>query len=232
MKTLMKNIIILAIVMFASTQLSAQPKLEIVDGKFEFGMIPNNATVAQSFWFKSVGDDTLKITEIKTGCTCAIMPLEQDFILPGDSMKVRFLWNVGRRVFKIGRYPYIHTNAQVDPYRMAITGEVHRTLDSLKPVSVSPFKCELSKIKEKSIDELEFTLTNRTEDDLQVSIVSSSIEECIIEIPQSLAALGKVVCVIKVKDEFLDKEFKGSVTIQLDNSDNTRITIPYRRKIY
>lgn len=228
----MKIILIYISILIVSTSLMAQPKLEIVQDKFDFGMIPNHSTVAQNFWFKSIGDDTLKITEIKTGCTCAIMPLKQDFILPGDSMEVRFLWDVGNRVFKIGRYPYIFTNAKEEPYRMSLTGEVHPSFDSLKPVSLSPYKCELSKIYDKSINQIEFTFTNNTDKDINFRIISSPVEECTIEIPELISANGKAVGTIKVNEEFLDKEFKGSVTIQLDDFKKTRISIPFRRKFY
>ncbi len=230
MKTILKIIIVLSLSI--GSTLVAQPELEILQSEFSFGMIPQNSTVARSFWFKSIGDDTLKILEIKTGCTCAIMPLKQDFILPGDSMEVKFLWDVKKRVFQIGRYPYIFTNASDEPYRMALTGEVHLTLDSAKPVSITPYKCELSKINDISINEVEFTLTNRTDQDLQITLLTPSVDECIIEMPLMIAANGKAVGKIKVKDEFLDKEFKGSITIVFDNTNNTRISIPYRRKIF
>ncbi len=228
----MKKIIIFTYIIFAAMPILSQPALEIVDSKYNFGLIPNNATISQGFWFKSVGDDTLKILEIKTGCTCAIMPLPQDYILPGDSMKVYFQWNVGKRVYKIGRYPYVFTNAKDDAYRMSITGEVHKKLDEITPVSLTPYKCELSRINDKSIDQLEYTLTNRTDTELLVKIVSSSFDDCTITVPETIPANGKAVGMIKINKEFLDKEFKGSITIEFNDKENTRMTIPYRRKIY
>lgn len=230
MKNNIKHIIL--IVLFLSANLLAKPKLEIQPEKFSFGMIPQYSTVSHKFWFKSIGDDTLKITELKTGCSCAIMPLTQDFILPGDSLEVQFFWNVGRRIYKVGRYPYIFTNAKEDAYRISLTGEVHESLDSIKPVSISPYICELSRIREKSIDEIEFTLTNQSDQDLNISLLTPSVTECIIDIPHSIPAKGTAVGKIKVNDKFLDKEFKGSVTILLSDKNKTRITIPYRRKIF
>lgn len=230
MKLLLRNSIL--IILFVGSSLMAQPELEIVQPKFSFGMIPQSSTVVQKFWFKSIGDDTLKITEIKTGCTCAIMPLKQDFILPGDSMEVKFLWDVKKRSFQIGRYPYIFTNASDEPYRMSLTGEVHRTLDSAKPVSISPYKCEFVKLRQNDINEMTFTLTNQTDVDLHITLITTSVDECHIELPQLIPASGKAVGTIKVKDEFLDKEFKGSITFMLDDKENTRISVPFRRKIY
>ncbi len=230
----MKNILlpISLIVIFMNSALLALPKLEIQPKEFSFGMIPQNSTVVHKFWFKSVGDDTLKISEIKTGCSCAIMPLKQDFILPGDSMEVQFLWDVGKRVYQIGRYPYIFTNASDEPYRMSLTGEVHKTLDSSKPVSVSPYKCEFSIIRDKSINEVEITFTNQTDKDIHVILLTPSVEECNIEMPQVISAHSKAVGKISVKNDFLDKEFVGSITLLLDDKKETRISIPYRRKIY
>jgi len=230
MKILMRNIV--CIILFIGSSVMAQPELEISQSEFSFGMIPQNSTVSHKFWFKSIGDDTLKISEIKTGCSCAIMPLDQDYILPGDSMEVTFLWDVGKRVFRIGRYPYIFTNASEEPYRMSLTGEVHQNFDKLKPVSVSPFRCEMSKLRQTSIDEMEFTLINQTEQEYHITLLTSSVDECIIELPQVIPASGTAVGKMKIKKEFLDNEFKGSITIMIDDKNNTRISIPYRRKIY
>ena len=232
MKTLLQIFTFCCVIFLIYTPGYTKAELEIVDSKFDFGITPNNSIISKSFWFKSIGEDTLKISNTKTGCTCAIMPLEQDYIAPGDSMQVKFIWDVGRKIFKIGRYPYIFTNAKDDAYRMELTAEIHQSLDSLQPISISPYKGEFSKLKEKSIDEMEFVFTNHSDKDINISIVYIDTTECSIQLPKMVAANSTQVGKIKVKNNFLDKEFNGSVTFLLDNFQKTKITIPYRRKIY
>ncbi|MDH4156999.1 MAG: DUF1573 domain-containing protein [candidate division Zixibacteria bacterium] len=209
-----------------------QPLLEIPDNRFEFGLVPQNSTVAHYFWFKSVGTDTLRITEIKTGCVCALMPLEREWIAPGDSMKVGIYWDVERRVGKIGRYPYIFTNAGPDPYRLFLTGTAAADMTISNPVSVRPFKLELPKLADRSIDSLAFVFHSDLSGDVALTNVSFPVEECEIVLPDTLKAQSDNWGYIKVKKKFLYTEFKRSITLQFSDAKQTTITLPIRRKFY
>ena len=219
------------ILLFSSISF-AQPELEIVGNSFDFGVTPQNSDVSQHFWFKSVGDDTLKITEIKTGCKCVLMPLERTSLAPGDSMYVGLEWKISRHLYKAGKYPYIYTNASPDPYRIYLTAEVYQSLDSTIPLSMSPYKFELSKFKGTDKSKIKFTVTNRTESDLTLQIVSSQVDECEISFPKVIKAKSSENGYVKVKDEYLDKEFNGSITFMANDKDQTKYTLPYRRKIF
>ena len=209
-----------------------QPALEIPESTFEFGAVPQNSTVFHYFWFKSTGTDTLKINHIKTGCTCVLMPLERDWIAPGDSMKVGIYWNIKRRVGKIGRYPYIFTNAMEEPYRVYLKGGISLKPNEARPVSIQPFKLELSKLQDKSIDSLSFILHNHSDKDLHHNLLSDSLEECELVLPEILLANSDNTGYIKVNKDYLNTEFKRSITLQLSDDRNTIITIPVRRKFY
>jgi hypothetical protein len=52
--------------LWAAFALSA-PKLTIPETIFDFGYVPQNATVSHVFWLHSTGDDTLKILNVKPG---------------------------------------------------------------------------------------------------------------------------------------------------------------------
>ncbi|MFQ5453172.1 MAG: DUF1573 domain-containing protein, partial [Candidatus Zixiibacteriota bacterium] len=209
-----------------------QPKLEIKDNRFEFGLIPKGGTVVHFFWFKSAGDDTLIIENIKTGCSCALMPLEQDWIAPGDSMEVGIYWDVKNRINAVGRYPYIFTNANPEPHRLYLTGSVVKTTDSAQPVGISPYRFELSSYSDKSIDSINFVINNFSDKKVILSEVSYPLKECELFLPEFVNAKSKTSGYIKVKDEFIDKKFKSSLTIQINDDKKSRITIPIRRKLY
>ena len=209
-----------------------QPLLEIPDNRFEFGLIPQNSTVAHYFWFKSTGSDTLRITEIKTGCVCALMPLEREWIAPGDSMKVGIYWDIERRIGKVGRYPYIFTNAQPDPYRLYLTGTAATDMTIANPLSVRPFKLELPRLADHSIDSLAFVMHSSLNTDVALTNMSFPVEECVIVLPYSLKAQSDGWGYIKVKNEYLYTEFKRSITLQLSDDKHTTVTLPIRRKFY
>lgn len=225
--------LILVLVAVVGSNALSQPALEIPNNEFEFGLVPQKATATHYFWFKSVGTDTVKILTIKTGCSCATMPLEREWIAPGDSMLVGMFWDTQRRTGKMGRYPKVFTNAGPDPYRLSLTGEAQHTLDGeSRPIAVRPFKWELSRIREKSIDSVAFVLRNNRENDLVPEILSFPVNECEIFIPDTLKALTDNHGYVKVRDEFSDSEFVRSITFRLNDKDETIYTIPIRRKVY
>jgi hypothetical protein len=44
-----------------------QPRLEVPEVAFNFGYVPQGASISHVFWLKSVGADTLRITDVRPG---------------------------------------------------------------------------------------------------------------------------------------------------------------------
>ncbi|MDX9857031.1 MAG: hypothetical protein RBT76_04535 [candidate division Zixibacteria bacterium] len=55
------------LLLFAAGSLTAAPRLEIPENTFNFGYVPQNATISHDFWLYSTGDDTLRILRIVPG---------------------------------------------------------------------------------------------------------------------------------------------------------------------
>lgn len=228
-----KLTILTAIIIFSFSSLLAEAKLEILNESFNFGVIPQHSSLSYNFWLKSTGTDTLHITEIKTGCKCVIIPLESEFIPPGDSQFVELQWAISNEIFSVGKHPYIFTNASEDPYRLHLIGQVAKNLDSLKPVTSIPYRFIFSSMKDKSIDEIKFSFTNRTRDDIEIYNLSYPSDYYELSFPASIPASSKADGTIKVNPDFIDKEFKGSITFLVKSEEHEkRFTIPYERKIY
>ncbi|MFC1475129.1 DUF1573 domain-containing protein [Candidatus Zixiibacteriota bacterium] len=226
---------LITIVLFVSIvalPLLAQPELEIVEPKFEFGYLPQHCTVSHYFWFKSVGDDTLVINDINTGCVCALVNLDKNRLAPGDSTLVGISWEIKNSLYNAARHPKISTNARPKPYYLELKGVILKSMDSLSPLSSSPYKLELTRYKEKSINEIEFELKNIADKEIEIFEMSYPIEECEITLPAKIPANSSAKGFIKVKPEYLDKEFMRSLTIAVAGFYKKRITIPIRRKFY
>lgn len=230
--TMIKILAVTTGLLLICSSIFAGPELEIVNNRFDFGMVPQRSTLAQYFWFKSIGDDTLVINEIKTGCTCALMPLERDTLPPGDSTLVGIYWNIGKSIYKTGRYPYIFTNATPDPYRIFLTAEVYPATDTVKPLSCSPYILALSSHPKASVNEVTFTVSNHMDEDVDLQVVSFPLKECDLELPDKIGKQSSIKGTIKVKPEYLDKEFKSSITIYVNTGKEHRLTIPVHRKIF
>ncbi len=227
----MKQFVIAILVLTPALAL-AQPQLEIPNDRFDFGLTPQRSTLVTDFWFKSTGDDTLRITRIKTGCSCVMMPLERDWLAPGDSMKVKIFWEITKEIGRSGKYPYIYTNIKERPFRVYMDCIAIRKPESTKVVTFSPFKFELAQIGEQSIDSIGFEMFNKFEYDVEAKVVSSEIEECDISLPEILPSNRVSTGYIRVKPAFRNQEFKRSLTVEFTDANDTRMTIPIRRKIY
>ncbi len=59
--------IVAALVLFLVSQAMAVPKMFLPEEKFDFGFVPQDSKISHVFWIKSVGEDTLKILDIKPG---------------------------------------------------------------------------------------------------------------------------------------------------------------------
>lgn len=211
-----------------------QPKLAIPSNRFEFGSVPQNSTVTQYFWFKSIGTDTVRIREIKTGCDCTTIPLEQDWLAPGDSLRVGVYWDTERKVGNSGRYPYIYVDGQHEAERLFLTADVVLFPDSARPISIKPYKAELSRMAGFSIDSVVLKLTNHSDRAVALTVVSPPMPEYQVRKPDSLMPNSAGTIVIHVSPEFREKEFSRSLTVAFDGGVPNilgRLTIPIRRKV-
>lgn len=227
-----RTIAILFACVILAGSVQAEASLRFSTDRFELGAIPPNSVVSHYFWFRSAGTDTLVIDEIKIGCGCTLMPLERNRVAPGDSMKVDICWDVKGKIGANGSYPYIFTNAPDGPGRVYLTGTIVKYPDSLRPISLKPYILDLSRIRETSIDSLTFTIRNHGEQDITLSPIAFDIPECEVTLPELVPAKSVAYGRIKVKEEYLDKQFKRSFTLQLNDERDSRITVPVRRKIY
>jgi len=55
------------LVLLLVTQAMAVPKMFLPEEKFDFGFSPQDSKISHVFWIKSVGDDSLKILQVKPG---------------------------------------------------------------------------------------------------------------------------------------------------------------------
>lgn len=229
---MMKWPLLILILLLATLTVSAESKLEILSSRFDFGMIPSQSTIEHSFWFRSSGTDTVKIEAVKTGCQCTTMPLEQDWLAPGDSMKVSVRWNTSRQVGKLGQYPRIFIFGNPEPHYIALIGTVAQALDEVRPVSVKPFKAAFARTSSISIDSVNFTFTNHSPEDLALNIVSYPSESFEVKFPAEVKTGATADGYVKITPQFTDSEFKGSITIEFEGRKKNRLTIPVQRKFY
>ncbi len=218
--------------MALAATVAAEGRLEILSDRFDFGTIPYNSTVTHSFYFKSVGTDTLRIKAIKSGCQCTTMPLDQKSLAPGDSMLVGVAWNVGRRMGASTQSPRVFIENNPNPIYVNLVGLVVAQPDETRPVSVRPYKATLAKATTITVDSIEINLTNHSDSDLAVSVISRPSPNYDYSFPDRIEAGTTAVGYVKLNPVASDLEFKSSITLEFEGRKKSRLTIPVLRKIY
>ncbi len=221
---------VIAVFVFASALL-AQADLKIPAETFDFGIMPQNAKVTGGYWLFSNGPDTLKITEVKPGCGCTKAPLKTNTLAPGDSAFLEISFSSNQYKSRVHKTIKINSNAAEPIRNLALTGTVQIQMDSTKPVIIRPYKLDISQFGAKAREQMKFTLENISEQDLEWSMVYYPRDYFEVKLPDKIKAGKSVEGILKVRPEYTNAEFEQSFTIEFNDADHTRFTIPVTRTL-
>lgn len=76
----------------AGTPTGPQPRLEIPENNFDFGVIEVGQTGRRTFTFRNVGQADLTLKLRDTTCKCTLAKLEKTIVPPGGETKVELEW--------------------------------------------------------------------------------------------------------------------------------------------
>lgn len=231
----MKLLRIIILLLLTQTVFAANGKQKLVvsPDNFNFGVALKDTEMSANVWLKSVGSDTVEITKIETGCECTTIPLETNIIAPGDSVEISINWSTVGTYGSVKRHPRFYYKGSTDPARLELKASVVLMHDSTTmPVSIWPFKFEMANFSLMRVDSLEFKMINTTDKKAIPSLVTKLPAQCILEIPSEIPPFGQAWGFVKLKPEFLDKEFQSSFTLGFSNEPKFFITVPIRRKNY
>ncbi|MEZ5359186.1 MAG: DUF1573 domain-containing protein [Candidatus Zixiibacteriota bacterium] len=225
----MKKVLLLSLLL--ASVAFAVPKMQLPEETFDFGYVPQSSKVTHTFWIKSVGDETLNILNVKPGCGCTKAPLKSDKIVAGDSTELEIIYSTGMHVGQSTKRPTITTNEGPPDRRVTIKANAVREPDSTYPVIISPYKLMVSKAGEIDVDEVDFSITNVSDQALDLSLVSIPAGYFSTELPTSIPAGQSARCKLKVKPDHLDETFEKSLTLQFNDPGKSRFTIPIVRRL-
>jgi len=224
---MMKTIILCLLATVFCEQVSAEPKMEIASHGYDFGIVPQNCTVTYETWLRSTGDDTLVISQIKTGCGCLTAPVDHDLLPSGDSTNVVFHWQTRNQEGPVTLNAYLFSNAGTDPEKISLSAVVTAAFDSTSSISWAPLVIRLASYT-RTDNELDFEIRNRSGIDLGISLIPGILNELQVDIPESIPAGASVSGTLSVGEGLLEQAFERSFTIELSQKVNNydRFTIP------
>lgn len=208
----------------------ADPQVSLPEREFNFGMMPMNSMVMHTFWIHSTGSDTIFIDTVMTGCGCTTIPLEKTFLPPGDSM--RFTAEFDSKGFRgsVVKRPSFRIRGDTTSYGVKFYAYVVTDPEELSPLAVTPTFFDYSNITGEKTQQVVFGMKNTGLVDISLSVVDSPEDIVAIRIPDSLKVGERGPGVITLLPDYLYQDFAASLTIEINQSDMYRITIPLFRR--
>lgn len=234
MEKVMKRIacgVILVLISIISGPAKAEPALMIREPIFNFGFVPQNSTISHVFWLHSNGTDPLEIIDIKPGCGCTKAPLEKNIIPAGDSARVEIIYSTRKYYGPQSKRPAISSNEGDLKKYLQFTANVFKDPEKTVPIRITPYTFDISQYGEKARRKMEFEIANVSENELELSVVDYPRNMIKIDFPDKIKTGKSEKGKIEIKKEFENVEFEKSITIQLNDQNRTRFTIPIKRVI-
>jgi hypothetical protein len=145
----------------------------------------------------------------------------------GDSAQVELIFDVGaRRAGRISKKATVTTNDNSrGNFSLSLVAQIYSDPDSLPELRFDP---DIVKFDENNRnDKIKVKVHNKTEQDLRMKLVSYPVGILDIDVPDKEIKPGDDREIkIKIDKNFEDEEFANSFTIQLNDADSTRYTIP------
>lgn len=221
----------LMLLMLTAATIQAEPKLTFSEAEFNFGYVPQHATVSHVFWLYSSGDQPLNITKIVPGCSCTRMPVEKDILPTGDSLKLVLTFDTRMYRGAVTKHPKIYTN-QADSVSQLIFHAIATTRpDSLRPIQIVPYKLDISQYADHVRDRIDFEIKNVSDQDLDLQLIAFPSDLVTVDLPSKVAAGQTASGTVTLKPDALDKHFERSFTFQVSDETGSRFTVPMIRKI-
>ncbi len=124
---------------------TAAPVVDPKAGKFKFkeethdyGDVMEGPLAETDFEFKNVGKKPIIISEAHGSCGCTVPSFPKDPILPNHKGVIHVTYNTTGRVGMINKDVFITSNAQQNPMKLHITGNVKPKPAEAKPEMAPP----------------------------------------------------------------------------------------------
>lgn len=149
----------------------------------------------------------------------------------GDSTKLEIIFSTKQYRNRITKRPIIKTNEGPPDKRVQIVVDVVARPDSTYPLVMKPYKLDLSQFSEKLRDKIDFTITNVSDEKVDLSMIAFAEDYFEVKLPSSIEAGKTASCSLKLKKDHIKQNFEKSFTLETNDSKKSRFTIPVKRQI-
>lgn len=207
------------------------PLLTIESAEFDFGFVPQNSKIIHTFYLRNTGDELLVIDKVIPGCGCTKAPLKKSELIPGETTELEIIFSTKRYHGRVSKRPRIETNEGLSPKNVTIYANVIDRPDATHPIAIKPNMLDMSVSGGTEGDRFTFKMTNISKEVLSPILVDYPVDLMQVRLPETLEPGTGANGEIKLHSEALEMPFEKSITIQLDDREATRFTIPIKRLV-
>lgn len=206
----------------AIAQEQTGPRLKCSTEIFDFGFVPQSATVSHTYWVRNSGTETVEIKQIKPNCGCTRVPPTDSTIAPGDSLPVEILFGTKNITGKVEKFTKIVSNAEGRVPALTFRSVVFKEGENPAVISATP-----SIVNVGSATTGRTTVKNANRSQLTLTVVGSAPDFIRLPISElTLAPEESKELSFEIIPEKSKAEFTKSITLQANDESRTRITIP------
>lgn len=166
--------IITAMIFFTSFVLFSQPKIQIIGGNtYDWGQVKVFESPLKTLVkIKNVGNQPLRIFEVKPACGCTTAPLDKDILQPGDVATIDIKLDLKGNIGPVHKDINIMTN---DP--VAKNVKLNLKADVVTSLDKEPKFFAFNTVKPNTKSEAKITLTNYSDHDIIIKKIVKSHED-------------------------------------------------------
>jgi hypothetical protein len=216
---------IVFICLFSITLGFSQSKLSVGDGKqMDFGDVNAGTKLVHDVAVRNLGNDTLRITEVKAQCGCTATMLSNNTIAPHDSTTLNIVFNsAGYPPGKVTKHVYITSNdtGSHGIYTLEFVASV------ITPLMLDPAFFSFTNAKVDSSYKKTITILNKTKQPVSIDSISGNSEQISFSLSKTKLLPGEQTVLQAVLHPVKAGSYQGSVTLFTSVPDQPKLDIRY-----
>lgn len=198
------------------------PKIRLDSQIYDFGQVEPRKQIEHTFQFENAGQNTLKIKEMKSSCSCTATLLSKDIISPKEKGQIKIAYNVPNARGKVVENIEVYFTGFNAPVVLTLTGTVSMS------IVCSPDKIYFSRVRHGESPERSFKILGTGGNSLQIEKVTTSSEFLETQVLTALDSYDLISHTIKARlsPHTPKGNLAETVTVYTNISKRPTITIP------
>jgi hypothetical protein len=209
-------------------------RLDLSELSFDFGVVPREAKVMHKFLLKNIGNDTLKILDVKVACGCTTAPVGKKILAANDTTSMPVTFSSGRRSGSSTKGISIITD-QEPRGRFNMTIKAYVESPTMKPPKfyAEPRSLEFKPDNKGASGSSEVQIINEYDHDVIIKMVGFAEDLGSAKLSrEKLKAGDKATLTFEFKENSSSSDLYGSVTMEVMGDEDMvyNYSVPVIRK--